>query len=120
MADGTKVAAKGQAGPGQATANYTLMSDTTTTTNGTWVGVANFRYFTVEAVGIVAGDVVTLYTAIDNGAGVPAAAAHRAALPTTITADGLHVMTGRPDWVKARLTAHAGDGTVSVTVKGSY
>lgn len=120
MADGARVASAGQAGPGQVALNYMLLDAVSATTNGTWTGVKNYRHFTIEVQGIVAGDIVTIYTAVDDGNGVPANTAHRAALPTTITADGLTVMTGRPDWVKARLTAHAGDGDVTVVIKCSY
>lgn len=120
MANGDRVANSGQIGPGQINHNIKLLDAISATENSTWVDTKNYRHFTIETQGIVAGDIVTLYGALDDGAGAPASTAHRAAFTTTITADGLLVLTGRPDWIKARLTATAGGGDVTVVIKCGY
>jgi hypothetical protein len=120
MADGQYVSRKGQGPLNGAAFNYDLLDDATTTTNSVWVPVGNFRQITLEADGIVSGDIVTLYGALDDGNGIPANTAHRQAFTTTLTADGIYELTARIDFLKARLTDHSGDGTVRVTAKVSY
>ena len=108
-----------QTGKGAFNNNYVLLDGATTTTNSIWYPVGQARHFTFYASGIVTNDIVTLHGFVDDGTGEPAARSHGEAI-TTITADGLSAQTVRPDFIKARLTATAGGGTVTVICKAGW
>jgi len=94
-----------------------LNAATVLDTTSDWIPCAEFAgTLTFVTSGIVAGDEVTLQGS--NDAGVSSAITNVETVGSVIAADGVVAPTVYPKWIRAKLTAVAGGGSVTVKASG--
>lgn len=89
-----------------------LTVSATGTENGEWINIEGLGPFSIHLSGVVSGDIIQIRGS--NDATRPSNATHDIQLGSNITVDGITEYTVPIRWIKSRVSAWAGGGTLIV------